>query len=608
MRHAVTLAGGLNFIKPEQTVLIKPNVTGAAKFPTTTNPEVLYAVIKLVAERGPRRIYVSDRCFSPAFTEVAPKTIQVMKYVGHLDAVEAAKKDFKAPVVAVGLEAAAKELEYLGRPAKTPLWRRIKPANATHWPDGFEQAELLFAVDHVINVPVIKTHFQAWFTMSMKAFVGMSHHRSRLEFHRSLAGQWSLFRQKARRRRRRGIVPDTVAEDAAVAPFVNRIAELNLGIRPAMNILDGTRSFVFGGPSQGDTADPKLIVASTDRIAADATGVAVLKSIGTEPRLQNRPIWSNPFLRHGIKIGLGVGSPEQIVLKDAGIPDSRNRPHPHALVADRLSRGPLDRERGDMLEETFGRTASEAARAAGDVLQEWAHKFTVREKGPANLVTEADFAAQETIVKLIRSRFPDHAFLGEEGLDEPSAGQPYRWVIDPLDGTSNYVHRFPYYAVSIGLEYERQIVLGVIYDPNRDELFCAERGQGATLNGREIRPSHVTALAHAFVVASLPSAIAGDHPAVARLLRVLPHAQTLQRTGSAALNLAYVACGRIDAFWSSSLKPWDVAAGSLLVSEAGGLITRMNGEPFDFLLPDLLATNSPPLGRELQELLTPVND
>jgi uncharacterized protein (DUF362 family) len=319
VRHAVALAGGLTFIKAGQTVLIKPNITGAAKFPTTTNPEVLYSVIKLVSEQGPRRIYVSDRCFSPAFTEVAPKTIQVMKYVGHLDAVEAAKKDFKAPVVAVGLEDAAKELEYLGRPAKTPLWRRIKLANAKHWPDGFEQAELLFAVDHVINVPVIKTHFQAWFTMSMKAFVGMSHHRSRLEFHRSLAGQWSLFRQKARRRRRRGIMPDVVAEDAAVAPFVNRIAELNLGIRPAMNILDGTRSFVFGGPSQGDTADPKLIVASTDRIAADATGVAVLKSMGTEPRLQNRSIWSNPFLRHGIKIGLGIGSPDQLVLKDSGI-------------------------------------------------------------------------------------------------------------------------------------------------------------------------------------------------------------------------------------------------------------------------------------------------
>jgi uncharacterized protein (DUF362 family) len=320
VRDAVKLAGGLSFIKPGQTVLIKPNITGAVKFPTTTNPEVLYAVIKLVTAQGPRKIYVSDRCFSPAFTEVAPKTIQVMKHVGHVEAVEAAKKDFKAPVVALGLEEASRELQYLGRPPKTPLWRRVKPANAKHWPNGFEQAELLFAVDHVINVPVIKTHFQAWFTMSMKAFVGMSHHRSRIEFHRSLGGDWSLFHQKARRRRTRGIKPDAAAEDAAVAPFVNRIAELNLGIRPALNILDGTRSFVFGGPSQGDTADPKLIVASTDRIAADATGVAVLKSIGTEPRLQNRPIWSNPFLRHGIKIGLGISSPQQLLLKDSGIP------------------------------------------------------------------------------------------------------------------------------------------------------------------------------------------------------------------------------------------------------------------------------------------------
>jgi uncharacterized protein (DUF362 family) len=320
VKSAVALAGGLDFIKPGQTVLIKPNVTGAAKFPTTTNPEVLYAVIKLVAAQGPKQIYVSDRSFSPAFSTAAPKTIDVMRYVGHIAAIEQAKKDVKAPVMALGLESAAAELERLGRPKGTPVWRKIKPANANHWPNGFEQAELLFAVDHVINVPVIKTHFQAWFTMSMKAFVGMSHHRSRLEFHRSLAGDFNLFHQKSRRRRRRGIVPDVAAEDAAVAPFVNRIAELNLGLKPALNILDGSNSFVFGGPSQGDTAQPKVIVASTDRIAADATGIAVLKNIGTEPRLQNRPIWSNPFLRHAIKIGLGVGSPAQIVLKDAGIP------------------------------------------------------------------------------------------------------------------------------------------------------------------------------------------------------------------------------------------------------------------------------------------------
>jgi len=261
-----------------------------------------------------------------------------------------------------------------------------------------------------------------------------------------------------------------------------------------------------------------------------------------------------------------------------------------------------------MLDETFCRTASEAARAAGDVLQQWAHKFTVREKGPANLVTEADFAAQETIVRLIRSRFPDHGFLGEEGLDESPRNQAFRWIIDPLDGTSNYVHRFPYYAVSIGLEYEGQIVLGVIFDPNRDELFAAERKKGASLNGRAIRPSAVTALAQAFVVASLPSAIDARDLSVLRLLRVLPHAQSLQRTGSAALNLAYVACGRIDGFWSSSLKPWDVAAGSLIVTEAGGAISRMDGGPFDPMLPDLLATNGSALARELQQLLTRVND
>jgi uncharacterized protein (DUF362 family) len=320
VRGAVKLSGGLDFIKEGETVLIKPNVTGALRSPTTTNPEVLYATIKLAAERGPKRIIVADRSFSPQFVETTPKTIDVMKKVGHLDAVNQAKSDAKAPVIAVGLEDAPQELEMLGRPTGSPHWRRIKPEKATHWPNGFELAELLFAVDHVINVPVIKTHFQAWFTMSMKAFVGMSHHRSRMEFHRTWQkDERTLFDQKGSGRRR-GIKKDLAKEAADVAPFVNRIAELNLGITPALNILDGSTSFVFGGPSNGDTAEPNVIVASRDRIAADATGVAVLKSVGTEDRLQNRSVWDLPFLKHGIKIGLGIDSVEKLNLKTEGLP------------------------------------------------------------------------------------------------------------------------------------------------------------------------------------------------------------------------------------------------------------------------------------------------
>lgn len=320
VRRAVKLAGGMGFIKEGQTVLIKPNVTGALKSPTTTNPEVLYATIKLVAERGPKRIIVADRSFSPVFDVSTPKTIDVMKKVGHLEAVNQAISDVKAPVVAVGLEDAAGEFERLGKPANTPHWRRVTPKLATHWPKGFELAELLFAVDHVINVPVIKTHFQAWFTMSMKAFVGMSHHRSRMEFHQTYKGDGSLFDQKRlTSRRRRGIKRDPAEEAAEVAPFVNRLAELNLGFAPALNILDGSQCFVFGGPSSGDTAEPKLIVASRDRIAADATGVAILKSLGTEERLQSRSVWENPFLKHGIKIGLGIASADQLRLHQEGL-------------------------------------------------------------------------------------------------------------------------------------------------------------------------------------------------------------------------------------------------------------------------------------------------
>lgn len=253
-------------------------------------------------------------------------------------------------------------------------------------------------------------------------------------------------------------------------------------------------------------------------------------------------------------------------------------------------------------ETDFLKTAEEAARLGGDVLDSWAKKFTVTEKRPADFVTEADFESQAAIHKLIVGRYPDHNFLGEEGLAETNSDSPYRWVIDPLDGTSNYVHRFPFYAVSIGLECAGALVLGVIFDPNRDEMFSAVRGGGATLNGEPIRTTTVDLLPKAMAVVSLPVDADRDHPAVDRFLRVLSVAQTVQRTGSAALNLAYVASGRIDAYFSSSLKPWDMAAGAIIVREAGGRVTQMDGSEFDIGVSDLLASNGAAIHEQLQQL------
>ena len=247
--------------------------------------------------------------------------------------------------------------------------------------------------------------------------------------------------------------------------------------------------------------------------------------------------------------------------------------------------------------------ASRAAREAGQILRDWAGRFTVREKGRADLVTEADHAAQAAIHERIRRQFPQHGFLGEEGLEETAPGGRYRWIIDPLDGTSNYVHGFPFYAVSIGIEDQGELIGGAIYDPSRDELFTAARGQGTCLNGKPVTTSGTEPLGEAMLMASLPVGTRRDDPAIARFLKLLPRAQTVQRSGSAALNLSYVACGRIDGFWSSSLKPWDMAAGVVLVREAGGVVTKMDGQTFQVGQPDLLATASPALHSEVSAAL-----
>ncbi|MCG6157182.1 inositol monophosphatase family protein [Rubinisphaera margarita] len=247
--------------------------------------------------------------------------------------------------------------------------------------------------------------------------------------------------------------------------------------------------------------------------------------------------------------------------------------------------------------------ASLAARKAGEILQDWRERFTVSEKSRSNLVTEADFAAEKAIHETLSEAFPDHGYLGEEGLSENASTADYVWIIDPLDGTGNYVHGFPYYCVSIGLQYQGRMVVGVIYDPTRDELFTAAEGCGAWKNGKRLQVSGTTQLSQAMCVASLPVAGDPNHPALARFIRALPHAQTIQRLGSAEMNLAYLAAGHLDAFWSSTLKPWDMAAGIVLVQEAGGTLSNLTGGPIDIHACEILACSSSTLQTELVPIL-----
>jgi myo-inositol-1(or 4)-monophosphatase len=245
-----------------------------------------------------------------------------------------------------------------------------------------------------------------------------------------------------------------------------------------------------------------------------------------------------------------------------------------------------------------------AAHAGGRVLREWSNKFTVSEKGPADLVTEADLASQQVIFDIVSRRFPDHVLLGEEGSGPNTKPSNWRWIIDPLDGTSNYVHGFPYYAVSVGVECDGELVAGVVYDPCHDETFSATLGGGAFLNGKPMRVSRFEPLRQAMCIASFPTGVSSDSPAVARFLRVLPHAQAVHRSGSAAMNLSLLAAGRLDGFWSTSLKPWDMAAGVLLVQEAGGRVTQINGLPFEIDQPNILSSNGTCIHGELVSLLT----
>ena len=225
--------------------------------------------------------------------------------------------------------------------------------------------------------------------------------------------------------------------------------------------------------------------------------------------------------------------------------------------------------------------AEDAARAGGRVLRDWVGRFAVSAKGPRDLVTEADHAAQREIRRIIAAAFSAHGFVGEENDDgaarPPSgshghAGAGLRWIVDPLDGTSNYVHGFPFYCVSIALAAGDEILCGAIYDPVRDECFTARQGAGAWLDGRPIRCPPVVDPADALACVSFPPHVAPESAAVADFLAVLPHVHSVRRTGSTALNLAYVACGRLHAFWARRIACWDVAAGLLIAREAGAAV------------------------------------
>jgi myo-inositol-1(or 4)-monophosphatase len=236
--------------------------------------------------------------------------------------------------------------------------------------------------------------------------------------------------------------------------------------------------------------------------------------------------------------------------------------------------------------------ARKAALLAGGILKENLHGIReITYKGEINLVTEMDMRSERAVVETLRAVFPDHGIIAEEETNITSKSG-FTWIIDPLDGTTNYAHGYPCFSVSIALEQEGVIVLGVVYDPMRDELFSAQKGQGAFLNGRPIRVSRADQLISSLLATGFPyDRKVSEKNNMAHFHKLLMASQEIRRDGSAALDLCYVACGRFDGFWELKLKPWDVAAGSLIVREAGGTISNFTGNGFSIHDEEIAASN-----------------
>jgi uncharacterized protein (DUF362 family) len=267
-RTAVQLAGGLDFVQAGQTVLVKPNICCPSPHPATTSPEVLSAVLALVRERQPGRLVVGDQTF------YVQSTTANLRRAG----LEAAVRSHGAEFVA---------FDDLPR-------RHVRPAGARHWPDGYRIPAMLADVHHVVNLACVKTHFLARYTMAMKNFIGVIDADSRRYYHR-------------------------IRGEQGYDAFAALMAEMSLAFRASLHVLDATSAFVSGGPSNGRTVHPRLVIASRDLLATDVTGLAVLRHHGTEPAIQDRSPWAQPKIRYGMALGLGVTGADRIDLRSDGV-------------------------------------------------------------------------------------------------------------------------------------------------------------------------------------------------------------------------------------------------------------------------------------------------
>ena len=251
----------------------------------------------------------------------------------------------------------------------------------------------------------------------------------------------------------------------------------------------------------------------------------------------------------------------------------------------------MNSDQSDTSQSEYLPKMSAIAREAGALLMEYFDKnIRIEYKGDADLVTAADRNSEKLIRERIRQTWPGHDVLGEEeGLRD--TGSEYRWYVDPLDGTTNFAHGFPVFCVSMGLQHQGEMIAGVVYDPTRDELFAAERGQGATLNERPVHVSGTKLLKESLVGTGFPSHKRHKNPNIHFYHQITLRSHGARRAGSAALDLCYVACGRMDGFWEFNLNPWDTAAGVLTVQEAGGRVTNFSGGPFELNSREVLASN-----------------